>query len=67
MCVYLRVKFQVFSVILRSFRHRKEEGGKGNSTSLTSNRTPKKPTQTRVDDVAVFRKEHIRTTASEKH
>ena len=23
MCVYLRVKFQVFSVILRSFRHRK--------------------------------------------
>ena len=43
MCVYLRAKFQISSVILT--------GGVDNFTSPISKRTPKKPTQTRVNEV----------------
>ena len=38
MCVYLRTKFQIFSIILTSFK----QGV--NFTLLTAKRTPKKPT-----------------------
>ena len=52
MGVYLHAKFQVSSVILKSFRGFRR-GGEGGvilppSPSCTSNRTPKKPTQIRV-------------------
>ena len=44
MCVYLRKKFQVSSIILTIFRH----GGTVALPPLTSKQTPKKPTQIRV-------------------
>ena len=46
MCVYLRAKFEVSSIILASFR----QGGGDNFTSPppTLKGTPKKPTQIRV-------------------
>ena len=54
MCVYLRSKFQVSSIILTSFR----QMGGGNFTpnppthTPTLKRTPKKPTQIRVKQFA---------------
>ena len=54
MCEYLRAKFEVSSMILTSFR---QEGGEEfnpppihppHTHTLTSKRTPKKPTQIRV-------------------
>ena len=50
MCVNLRTKFEVSSIILMSFGQEWGEGrGGGNFTpSPTSKRTPKKPTQIRV-------------------
>ena len=51
MAVYLRVKFEVSSVILTSFKQGRV-GGWGNFTPPpTSKRTPKKPTQIRVKKV----------------
>ena len=44
MGVYLRAKFEAFSIILTSFR----QGGNFNPTTATSKRTPKKPIQIRV-------------------
>ena len=53
MCVYLHTKFQVSSIILKSFRHGGGVrmgwgGGGGNFTHPTSKQTSKKPTQIRV-------------------
>ena len=52
MRVYLRTKFQVFSIILTSFRLGRGEGGRvilpPPNTSKRTKRTPKKPTQIRV-------------------
>ena len=45
MCVNLRIKFQVSSIILTSFR----DGG--NFTRPSSKRAPKKPTQIRVNKI----------------
>ena len=45
MCVYLRTKFQVSSLILTIFR----QGGEGgNFTRLPQNEPPNEPTQIRV-------------------
>ena len=44
MGVYLRAKFEVSSIILICFRQ-----GEGKFTTPTSKRTPKKPTQIRVN------------------
>ena len=46
MCLYLRTKFQVSSIILTSFR---EEEVILHHSSPTSKRTPKNPTQIRVN------------------
>ena len=46
MCVYLRAKFEVSSIILTSFRQRRE----GISPLPTSKRIPKKLNQIRVKD-----------------
>ena len=48
MCVYLRAKFEVANIILTSFRQGVV------LPSLQSKLIPKKPTQTRVKDIAVF-------------
>ena len=45
MCVYVRAKFEVSSIILTSFRHREWEA---NFTHPTSKSTTKKPIQIRV-------------------
>ena len=45
MCVYLRTKFEVSSVILAGFR----QGGGFNPPNLPSKLTPKKPTQIKVN------------------
>ena len=50
MGVYLRAKFEVSSIILTSFR----QGECGNFTPHRSKRTPKKPTQIRVNNLFVF-------------
>ena len=52
MCVYLRDKFEVSSIILTSFR----QGKRGGLLPLpvTSKRTPKKPTSTGVKKTSVF-------------
>ena len=47
MCMYLRAKFQVSSIIL--------EGLGGNFNSPTSKRTPKKPTQIRIKAKSLLR------------
>ena len=59
MCVYLRDKFEVSSIILTSVRQRvgvgMGGGGGGQLYPSTSKRTHKKPTQIRVKRSPIFR------------
>ena len=49
MCVYLRAKFEISRIILMRFRQGGKGGGKFTPPTHTSEQTPGKPTQGRVN------------------
>ena len=62
MCVYLRTKFEVSSIILTTFRQRVVVI----LSYSTSKRTPKKSTHTRVNDEKSFYEKELQKTDQEE-